>query len=1090
MLYAMKSVNQSMNISITMLWLLVWCHPVVAAMDGFWSCPDVPIDTVPACNDMVQMSLDGSCEALITPDDLLEDYSGPYEDYEIDIADAAGLPVDNPVTGAYIGELLTVTVTHIPSGNSCWGKVLIEDHLAPEITCTDFTIPCFQELDSVPPATAMDNCDPNPTVVLVNLEAEDEDPCEGVTIRRTFVAHDNQNNYSAPCLQTLTIGEPDLPDFPNDTLWQCDVYNAFPNITSATPLTDSLATTGSGVPDVALGNYCPYSVAHSDLVFSSCGDAFSILRTWTVINWCSGEVILEDINGDGNLQLIRVWDTTPPVLAMEPFTVSANVQGNGDAGCTAITFLPPAAVTDNCHDWSLEIFTPIGEATYINSANGNNGGVIPAPGLPIGSYTLWYVAADICGNKDSLAVPLTVADLIAPVTICDEITNVSLDNSGIAEIEAAVFDDGSYDYCCLDTFLVRRMDAGCEPADTLFGPTVTFCCDDVDSAVTVVMRAVDCAGNYNDCMVLVDVEDKIAPVLVSCPPAANIGCAFFTDSLEVQLAEGNFEVLEPFGLPEFLDNCQLVYLPDTVTWDFDQCYNGELIRTWQVTGPGANAVLSCSQVLTLTHEYIWWVTFPEDVTVSCTDTLPPAGEPQIFFENCELIATTFSDQIFTVVPDVCFQIARTWTVINWCGTDGSFTDEVVESSELELNYDLNGDGLKSSRTFRDGLNVSNFDTNDGHLGAQPDGVVVYQQTISVLDDVAPVADCPPEWEVCILETTCAAVVQMPWPGIQDCSPDISVTAQGELGIGLGPFEEVSSGVYSMTYIVADHCNNTSTCTTSVVVEDCKKPVPYCVNGLSVTLEQDTSVTIIADDFNDGSFDNCSGELVFSFSPDVSFNSMSFDCYSLGTVFVGVWVTDGAGNQDFCETFVFVDDNNGACQGAPLIAGTATNEAGESVSKVAVSLNGPVEKTDTTGAAGTYSFEVMAGGDYTVTPAKDIDPLNGVTTFDLVLISRHILGTGLLGSPYKLIAADVNKTGAITTADLVAMRKLILHIADEFPGNSSWRFVAKDFIFTGPENPFPAFPEVQNVNDVSPDLTGVDFVAVKIGDVNGSADPMQ
>jgi len=198
------------------------------------------------------------------------------------------------VTGAHTGEVIVVTVAYIPSGNSCWGTVLVEDHFPPEINCSDFIIPCFQELDSVPPALAFDNCDTYPAVLLVNIETDEETPCAGVTIRRTFVACDNRGNYSAPCLQTLTMEQPDLPDFPNDTLWQCDIYGAFPNVTQASSITDSLGTTGSGVPNVALGNYCPYSVTHSDLLFNSCGASFTILRTWSVINWCTGQVILED----------------------------------------------------------------------------------------------------------------------------------------------------------------------------------------------------------------------------------------------------------------------------------------------------------------------------------------------------------------------------------------------------------------------------------------------------------------------------------------------------------------------------------------------------------------------------------------------------------------------------------------------------------------------------------------------------------------------------------------------------------------------------------------------------------------------------
>lgn len=74
------------------------------------------------------------------------------------------------------------------------------------------------------------------------------------------------------------------------------------------------------------------------------------------------------------------------------------------------------------------------------------------------------------------------------------------------------------------------------------------------------------------------------------------------------------------------------------------------------------------------------------------------------------------------------------------------------------------------------------------------------------------------------------------------------------------------------------------------------------------------------------------------------------------------------------------------------------------------------------------------------------PSNGVTTWDLVLISRHILGVQLLGSPYKIIAADANANQSVTTLDMVAIRKIILQLESEFPDNTSWRFVDKDFVF--------------------------------------------
>ncbi|MEL7252520.1 MAG: hypothetical protein AAFO03_29190, partial [Bacteroidota bacterium] len=98
-----------------------------------------------------------------------------------------------------------------------------------------------------------------------------------------------------------------------------------------------------------------------------------------------------------------------------------------------------------------------------------------------------------------------------------------------------------------------------------------------------------------------------------------------------------------------------------------------------------------------------------------------------------------------------------------------------------------------------------------------------------------------------------------------------------------------------------------------------------------------------------------------------------------------------------------------------------------------------------------------------------------------------LGTQLLDSPYKLIAADVNKSNTVTTFDMIQLRKLILNIDTEFSNNTSWRFVETAYNFPEPTNPWvETFPELINENNLNTDITDADFVAVKIGDVNGSA----
>ncbi|MGI9158886.1 MAG: T9SS type A sorting domain-containing protein, partial [Saprospiraceae bacterium] len=161
----------------------------------------------------------------------------------------------------------------------------------------------------------------------------------------------------------------------------------------------------------------------------------------------------------------------------------------------------------------------------------------------------------------------------------------------------------------------------------------------------------------------------------------------------------------------------------------------------------------------------------------------------------------------------------------------------------------------------------------------------------------------------------------------------------------------------------------------------------------------------------------------------------------------------------------------------------------------VELNGshpalpPVNMFDMTDNSGAFNFSnaLPMASNYTLTPLKDDNHLNGVTTYDLVLISKHILGLEPLTTPYKMIAADANKSNSITTFDIVELRKLILGIYTELPNNTSWRFVDKSFTFANPTNPFAAqFPEFKSVAAVQASQMADNFVSVKVGDVNGSA----
>ena len=223
--------------------------------------------------------------------------------------------------------------------------------------------------------------------------------------------------------------------------------------------------------------------------------------------------------------------------------------------------------------------------------------------------------------------------------------------------------------------------------------------------------------------------------------------------------------------------------------------------------------------------------------------------------------------------------------------------------------------------------------------------------------------------------------------------------------------------------------------------------------------------------------------------------VTFTCDDLGTQLVELWGMDAAGNADYCETYVIVQDNAGNCQNNfGTVAGALKTELNSGLEDAKVDLQGshpalpPVSMFEMTNINGEYDFAaVPTQGNYTVTPSKDNDPLNGVSTFDLVLINKHILGLEPLNTPFKMIAADANNSRSITTFDIVELRKLILGIYTELPNNTSWRFVDKSYNFPNAANPFETlFPETKQIADMQANMDAENFVSVKTGDVNGNA----
>lgn len=636
--------------------------------------------------------------------------------------------------------------------------------------------------------------------------------------------------------------------------------------------------------------------------------------------------------------------------------------------------------------------------------------------------------------------------------------------------------------------------------------------------------------NYSDCMVRINVSDKQAPTcnvpsekyaycdgvpytnifenkynngnLLNCYDANGI---YDTAYLKLDQYDngGKVNPYSLFDIPVFKDNCGSVKVDTLTTGSLNNCGAGTLIRTWTGTDQCGLLTTSCSEKLRVLHRSDFEILFPRDLDTNCiSNPIPfnnPTGEnyPKVFDDDCEHIGISFQDQRFDIAAGACYKIVRTWKIIDWCVYDPNQSnkskDYIVDTSaEFRAVWDKKLDRFCQFRYLKD----------------NGDGVIVYNQIIKVVNTIAPVVarvdsaiTCAGGAPSCLghvnlkmsVTDDCTAPSEIRWSVLIDSFNNGSVNKIVELVGATATIDgDYPIGIHKITFVAKDLCGNETSRVNIVNVGLCKKPSPYLLNGLAVDLMQNGMVTIWAKDFDAGSTAACGQSIAaFSFSSDTSNKFRTFTCDSLGQRFVNVWVTDSYGNQDFVRTYILIQDNNHVCGPGPQalkanISGKVKTEDQYDIEKVNVVLDGSAIQPFTTKSDGTFAFPNMpVGGAYKVMPKKDINPMNGVSTLDLLLIQKHILGILPIQSPYKLVAADINKSNDISTVDLVELRKLILGIYETFPTNTSWRFIPKGYIFKNSSNPFDGgFPEYQAIPSFNQNVLA-DFVGIKIGDINSS-----
>ncbi len=1134
---------------------------------------------VMVCNDDLNISLDASCGVSLAPDDILEnpcEILAPYTSYEIKVTMGSGdkkiemvgstttsntTSISTPIIWiprdsmdkagvSHCGGKAQVEIKRIYDYGTtccsqgiiedvCWGSLTFQDETAPIVykVTKDTVKACNLELANLEPLLGkpivVDNCD-SVTVKLVEIDIVTGTKCDTLSKYASVWRAEDECGNQTIYRDTLYVLRPTAADIVKlpDVILSCGVDEE--------KAIQDLSITG--IPKFALTNdtlelntetyTCDFILLKRDEYFPHPG-GIKLFRFWSLSDRCSPRPIPIPVD----TQLIEFVDTLIPTLICPSngMLETADKFPIGAFDCaTSVTIENPPAAHDLCDT------DPTVHMIVVEQLNhGKWDSIAPNLGvagdLTADTFRVGWHAFDETLNfaKDTCHSYFILEDLTPPSAICKDKLNVSFGTED-QTLTVDDVDDISWDACGVANREIRIT------GDTLWGKEVTITCEDVYDPIRVELRVTDVTGNQNICWLFVEVIDNVPPVCNELRDTFAFCDEFHTGDLGPDTdadGDGRMEDSEwlpltdsllflynsQYGIPTCQDNatCRVFFIEQEYQLIYTQCGEANFRRRYRAVDLKQTAQITPweEQRIAIQYRPNWKFTLPIDWAGECGDDLPSATV-DIESGACDVLAWEQEDQVFDVVQDACFQVNRTYYIINWCTYEAGM-------EPIEISRDENAFG-----EVRD-AKIIDFSKYGNH------GYFKYTQVLKVNDSNKPIVTINP------VQTCIYGIGDVPpitgediTPGAppyecdtirvfsaeaRDCEEaffsnfgfewwiyeDGLQTGHGETAKFFWTVEPKIN--YTVKFRVYDNCGNFGEKEENFQFWDCTQPTLICQDTLVTSIRENglalVSPTVIADK----SYDNCTPpqELDFriwhSSYSDVAPskaeeiqklpNALELGCDYLDLQRVQVYLLDKEANFSSCVTNIIIDNGEFACTSSLLprssLAGKIIMENGVEVEEVAVQIKNTLIEEPTpymTSTDGNYHFDLTKNQNYQIIPQKNINPLNGVTTYDLVLISKHILKIEEITSPYYQIAADVNRSGTITAFDMVQLRQLILNVTTEFDNNESWRFVDAAYVFES-DNPLTeAFNEVIDVQLEDADQMNHDFIAVKIGDVNGNAVP--
>lgn len=1001
------------------------------------------------CTDY-NISLDAECETLLTPELLrINVPDSLYGNLRIRIEEADGsFRPTALLTNDDVGTSVNVVVD-IPGCSNvapCWSNANIEFKLGPSQICTDpIEVTCLENIAISDPIItfACGNTE------FIRGEVIREDICRGDTLFResvTFAVRDDFGNISESCTQVKYVTQANITsadiDYPVDMEVSCEAtfFNASGEVDPRIVGSPSF----QGVPlynNPDIVQLCNVFAEFEDLQDIDVRCRRTIIRRWIVSEWlCEG-----GIGRDTGFQRIILRDTTPPVLNLGADRLELSASQDN---CMGIFDIPVFTVTDNCQVDSLvevEIRYPGGS----NIISDDLTNIL----LPLGLDTVFFIARDICGNESSDTMFVNVSDVIAPVAVCLREFVVSIpDDKAWVDIEG--FDEGSFDACDLESRCVVRADH--QDLFLSLGPNaagyLVFQAFD-EALMAADANGMTCYRDYSEGLTMTNDDDELLINVDDLCTQAILFCCLDSGvevpvKLRVEDAAGN------------RNECHVM-----------------------VSGQDKDApFITC---------------LTEEIDVSCDFVFDPNGNLDGLFGTI-IEGSTVTP--VTGVPD-SFIVASSGPLVNGTFVDNCSIGRLMQSRTVDIDS-----------VCQTGTIVRVFTIMEGGVARN-----ICTQTINIVGDQN---NNPLEFEFFPEDVRLEALTPDDVENLAKTNPPV-VRDVGCSLIGLGftdqAFVNDNNDVYCTkiirTWQVIDWCRSRGADIelegqqTILVIDN---DAPEVVLNTSITVPQPIAPDVI--EVTATATDNVVSNPQFlqwivvvtaaGSATELSRDTLDFTDFrnstavaNLGSLpegdYVVTWsVSDPCGNVDIIDQDLTVLPQQRA-DNLVNVTGEVASAFGPMMDNIDVFLGaqpGSFEDaiSTATNQEGNYAFANMeVGKSYHVDAEKDDDHLNGVTTLDLILIQKHVLGTRQIEDPYLMLAADVNKDLRITSLDLVDLRKLILGITDRFPSKDSWTFVHADQdIDQGARFGLP-LEESYFIDNLQADID-VQFIGIKTGDISGDA----